>query len=98
MSTGGFFQKTLARTSARHCAGAHEEGKPGISFGRLRRRQSATGFREELCYRCHDSLTLEEGMAKYEPKEVDITIAVETRWCKGIESWAWYGLQPINRS
>ena len=44
-----------------------------------------------------DNLTLEEGMAKYEPKEVDITIAVDDTLCKGVESWAWYGLQPINR-
>jgi pyruvate ferredoxin oxidoreductase delta subunit len=36
-------------------------------------------------------------MAKYEPKEVDITIAVDDTLCKGVESWAWYGLQPVNR-
>jgi len=44
-----------------------------------------------------DDVTLEEGMAKYEPKEVDITIAVDDTLCKGVESWAWYGLQPVNR-
>src|SRR3546814_1876111 len=43
------------------------------------------------------SETLEEGMAKYEPKEVDISIAVDDTLCKGVESWAWYGLQPINK-
>jgi len=36
-------------------------------------------------------------MAKYEPKEVDISISVDDTLCKGVESWAWYGLQPINR-
>ena len=36
-------------------------------------------------------------MAKYEPKEVDITIAVDDTLCKGVESWAWYGLQPVNK-
>ncbi len=36
-------------------------------------------------------------MAKYEPKEVDITISVDDTLCKGVESWAWYGLQPIYR-
>jgi len=42
-------------------------------------------------------VTLEEGMAKYEPKEVDITISVDDTLCKGVESWAWYGLQPVNK-
>ena len=36
-------------------------------------------------------------MARYEPKEVDVTICVDDTLCKGVESWAWYGLQPINR-
>jgi pyruvate ferredoxin oxidoreductase delta subunit len=36
-------------------------------------------------------------MARYEPKEVDVTICLDDTLCKGVESWAWYGLQPINR-
>ena len=32
----------------------------------------------------------------YEAREVDVTINVDDTMCKGIESWAWYGLQPIN--
>src|SRR6185436_11861883 len=44
-----------------------------------------------------DETTLEEGKAKYEPKEVDITICVDDTLFKGVESWAWYGLQPINK-
>ena len=36
----------------------------------------------------------EEGMAKYEPKEVDITIAVDDTLCKGVESWACTGYSP----
>jgi len=36
-------------------------------------------------------------MAKYEPKEVDVTIVVDDTLCKGVESWAWYGLQPVNK-
>ena len=34
--------------------------------------------------------------AQYEPKQVDISICVDDTLCKGVESWAWYGLQPIN--
>jgi len=36
-------------------------------------------------------------MARYEPKHVDVTIVVDDTLSKGVESWAWYGLQPINR-
>jgi pyruvate ferredoxin oxidoreductase delta subunit len=36
-------------------------------------------------------------MARYEPKELQVTICVDDTLCKGVESWAWYGLQPINR-
>ena len=36
-------------------------------------------------------------MARYEPQEVDVTICVDDTLSKGVESWAWYGLQPINR-
>src|SRR5207249_3623175 len=28
---------------------------------------------------------------------VDVTICVDDTLAKGVESWAWYGLQPINR-
>ena len=39
---------------------------------------------------------LQETLSKYEPTEVDVTIVVDDTLCKGVESWAWYGLQPIN--
>ena len=44
-----------------------------------------------------DAEELEETLARYEPTEVDVTINVDDAMCKGIESWAWYGLQPINQ-
>jgi pyruvate ferredoxin oxidoreductase delta subunit len=34
-------------------------------------------------------------MAKYEPAVVDVSIAVDDTLVKGVESWAWYGRQPI---
>src|SRR5439155_1625006 len=40
---------------------------------------------------------LEQNMARYEPKHVDVTVCVDDTLAKGVESWAWYGLQPINR-
>src|SRR6202011_1250613 len=35
--------------------------------------------------------------ARYEPTNVDVSIIVDDTMCKGIESWAWYGIQPINK-
>ena len=95
----GIFQKTLAKNITRAIVlAAHEEGKPGISFGRYGDSPERNGIpAKAFAIVATDNLTLEEGMAKYEPKEVDITIAVDDTLCKGVESWAWYGLQPINR-
>ncbi|HEX2711257.1 MAG TPA: 4Fe-4S dicluster-binding protein [Candidatus Acidoferrales bacterium] len=95
----GIFQKTLAKNISRGIVlAAHHEGKPGISFGRYGDSPERNGIpAKNFAIVGTDQETLEEGMAKYEPKEVDITISVDDTLCKGVESWAWYGLQPINR-
>jgi len=95
----GIYQKTLAKNISRAIVlAAHEEGKPGISFGRYGDSPERNGIpAKSFAIVATDDVTLEEGMAKYEPKEVDVTIAVDDTLCKGVESWAWYGLQPINK-
>jgi pyruvate ferredoxin oxidoreductase delta subunit len=95
----GIFQKKLATNISRAIVlAAHQEGKPGISFGRYGDSPERNGIpAKNFAIVASDDVTLEEGMAKYEPKEVDVTIAVDDTLCKGVESWAWYGLQPINR-
>jgi pyruvate ferredoxin oxidoreductase delta subunit len=95
----GIFQKTLAgRISRAIVLAAHAEGKPGISFGRYGDSPERNGIpAKNFAIVATDEQTLQEGMAKYEPKEVDITIAVDDTLCKGVESWAWYGLQPVNK-
>ncbi len=95
----GIFQKTLAKNISRAIVlAAHRDGKPGISFGRYGDSPERNGIpAKNFAIVATDDLTLEEGMAKYEPKEVDVTISVDDTLCKGVESWAWYGLQPINR-
>jgi pyruvate ferredoxin oxidoreductase delta subunit len=95
----GIYQKTLAKNISRAIVlAAHEEGKPGISFGRYGDSPERNGIpAKNFAIVATDDVTLEEGMAKYEPKEVDVTISVDDTLCKGVESWAWYGLQPINR-
>src|ERR671937_779308 len=95
----GIFQKTLAKNISRAIVlAAHKEGKPGISFGRYGDSPELNGIpAKAFAIVATDDLTLEEGMAKYEPQEVDVSIAVDDTLCKGVESWAWYGLQPIHR-
>src|SRR3972149_887043 len=95
----GIFQKILAKQISRTIVlAAHREGKPGISFGRYGDSPERNGIpAKNFAIVATDEETLQEGMAKYEPKEVDITISVDDTLAKGVESWAWYGLQPINR-
>src|SRR5512144_1718293 len=95
----GIFQKTLAKNLSRAIVlAAHREGKPGISFGRSGDSPDRNGIpAEALAIVATDDVPPEEGMAKYEPTEVDVTICVDDTLCKGVESWAWYGLQPINK-
>src|SRR5215831_14398689 len=95
----GIYQKTLAKNISRAIVlAAHKEGKPGISFGRYGDSPERNGIPAKgFAIVATDDVTLEEGMAKYEPKEVDVTIVVDDTLCKGVESWAWYGLQPINK-
>jgi len=95
----GIFQKKLAANISRGIVlAAHKEGKPGISFGRYGDSPERNGIPAKyFAIVATDETTLEEGKAKYEPKEVDVTICVDDTLFKGVESWAWYGLQPINK-
>jgi pyruvate ferredoxin oxidoreductase delta subunit len=95
----GIYQKTLAKNLSRAIVlAAHREGHPGISFGRYGDSPERNGIpAKSFAIVATDAVTLEEGMAQYEPRRVDVTIAVDDTLCKGVESWAWYGLQPINR-
>jgi pyruvate ferredoxin oxidoreductase delta subunit len=95
----GIFQKNLAKVISRAIVlAAHKEGKPGISFGRYGDSPERNGIpAKSFAIVGTDDVTLEEGMAKYEPKEVDVSICVDDTLFKGVESWAWYGQQPINR-
>jgi pyruvate ferredoxin oxidoreductase delta subunit len=95
----GIFQKNLAKNISRAIVlAAHKEGKPGISFGRYGDSPERNGIpAKAFAIVANDEQTLEEGMAKYEPQEVDVSICVDDTLFTGVESWAWYGLQPINK-
>src|SRR4029450_5920904 len=95
----GIFQKNLA---ARICRGivlsARKAGRWGIAYGRYGDSPQRNGIpAKDFAIVADTQEELEQNMARYEPKEVDITICVDDTLSKGVESWAWYGLQPINR-
>ena len=95
----GIFQKTLARNIVRSIVfAARKEGKIGTAFGRYGDSPERNGIPAKQFAIVADSQEeLEENLAVYEADNVDVTINVDDTLCKGVESWAWYGLQPINQ-
>ncbi len=95
----GIFQKTLARNIVRSIVfAARKEGKIGTAFGRYGDSPERNGIpAKQFAIVADTPEELEESLAVYEASEVDVTINVDDTMCKGIESWAWYGLQPINQ-
>lgn len=96
----GVFQKTLAKNICRGIVlAARYEGKPGISFGRYGDSPERNGIpAKSFAIVASDEQTLEAGMAQYQPKQIDVAVILDDTLCKGVESWAWYGLEPINRA
>ncbi|MCH7956954.1 MAG: (4Fe-4S)-binding protein [Proteobacteria bacterium] len=106
MSTGsveviyrGIFQKTLAKNICRGIVfAARKEGKIGIAFGRYSDSPERNGIpAKQFAVVSDNEEELEEHLAEYEPTNNDVTISCDDTLCKGVESWAWYGLQPINK-
>ena len=106
MSTGsveviyrGIFQKTLAKNICRGIVfAARKDGKIGIAFGRYSDSPERNGIpAKQFAVVADTDEELEEHLAKYEPNNNDVTIACDDTLCKGIEAWAWYGLQPVNK-
>ena len=95
----GIFQKTLARNIVRSIVlAARREGKIGTAFGRYGDSPERNGIpAKQFAIVADTPEELEENLAIYEADEVDVTINVDDTMCKDIESWAWYGLQPINK-
>jgi pyruvate ferredoxin oxidoreductase delta subunit len=95
----GIFQKTLA---SRICRGivlaSRLEGKVGTAFARYGDSPERNGVpAKNFAVVASDQDELEKSLARYEPSIVDVSVCVDDTMCKGIESWAWYGIQPINK-
>src|SRR5512138_2512504 len=95
----GIFQKNLAARITRGIVlSARKSGRWGIAFGRYGDSPQRNGIpAKDFAIIADTKEELEQNMARYEPKHVDVTVVVDDTLCKGVESWAWYGLQPINR-
>ena len=106
MSTGsvevvyrGIYQKTLAKNICRGVVfAAKNDGKIGIAFGRYSDSPERNGIpAKQFAVVADSEEEMEEHLARYEPNNNDVTIVADDTLCKGVESWAWYGLQPINK-
>jgi pyruvate ferredoxin oxidoreductase delta subunit len=95
----GIFQKRLANRISRGVVlGARKEGKVGTAFARYGDSPERNGIpAKNFAVVATDEVELESSLARYEPESVDVSIVVDDTMCKGIESWAWYGIQPINK-
>lgn len=95
----GIFQKSLAIRICRNVVlAARKEGRTGIAFSRYSDSPERNGIpAKQFAIVADDEIELEASMAKYCPTVVDATVVLDDTLCKGIESWAWDGLTPINR-
>src|SRR2546427_2152520 len=93
----GIFQKTLAqRICGSVVLAARKRGHTGTAFARYGDSPERNGVpAKQFAVVAADELELEASMAKYEPSVVDVSIVVDDTLVKGVESWAWYGRQPI---
>lgn len=95
----GIFQKNLASRITRGIVfAARRAGRWGIAFGRYGDSPQRNGIpAKDFAIVADSQEELEQHMARFEPKELHVTVCLDDTLCKGVESWAWYGLQPINR-
>src|SRR3979490_1423969 len=95
----GIFQERLANRISRGVVlGARKEGKVGTAFARYGDSPERNGVpAKNFAVVATDDVELESSLARFEPTNTDVSIVVDDTMCKGIESWAWYGIQPINK-
>ncbi len=95
----GVSQGSLAKKICRGIVlGARQRNRLGFTFGRYGDSPERIGIPAKQFVVIGDSETkLQPFMTPYELDNNDVTIVLDDTLCKGIESWAWHGLQPINK-
>lgn len=94
----GIFQKSLAAKITKELVvAAIESGKKGGTvqrYGDSPERNGIPAKQFAVIAESEDELRLE--MTRYEPGNVRVLCVMDDTLTKGVESWAWYGVRPIN--
>lgn len=96
----GIFQKRLAKYIAEGIVYiARDMGKPALSFGRYGDSPERNGVPAKYYVGVGNGISEEDLIAystRVEPDQVDVIVVLDDTLLKGVESWAWQGVQPIN--
>jgi pyruvate ferredoxin oxidoreductase delta subunit len=94
----GVFQKNLAGVITKELVrAARREGKVGGTVQRYGDSPERNGIpAKQFAVIAEDEDALRVEMTKYEPDNVVAVCVMDDTLAKGVESWAWYGIQPIN--
>jgi len=94
----GIFQKNLAGVITKELVrAARREGKIGGTVQRYSDSPERNGIpAKQFAVIADDEDALRVEMTKYEPENVVVICVMDDTLCKGVESWAWYGVQPVN--
>lgn len=94
----GVFQKNLAGVITKELVkAARREDKIGGTVQRYGDSPERNGVpAKQFAVIADDADALRIEMTKYEPEHVVVIAVMDDTLTKGVESWAWYGVQPIN--
>ena len=94
----GIFQKSLAGVITKELVkAARREDKMGGTVQRYSDSPERNGIpAKQFAVIAEDEDELRVEMTKYEPENVVVICVMDDTLTKGIESWAWYGVQPVN--
>jgi len=94
----GIFQKSLAAKITKELVvAAIRQGKMGGTVQRYGDSPERNGIpAKQFSVVAETETELRVEMTKYEPDNVRVICVMDDTLTKGIESWAWYGVRPIN--
>ena len=94
----GIFQKSLAGVITKELVkAARRDDKIGGTVQRYGDSPERNGIpAKQFSVIADDMSDLRVEMTKYEPENVVVVAVMDDTLCKGIESWAWHGVRPIN--
>jgi pyruvate ferredoxin oxidoreductase delta subunit len=96
----GVFQKKLAQAICRSIVfAARKQGKTGLAYSRYSDSPERNGIpAKQFAVVADNNEEMEEYLSRYEPGNSDVTIVADDTLLKGLESWAWSGVQPVHKT